>query len=55
MTITVTLLGIAGVLVGMAITSGAPRHSPREFWGSVLVLASVAAIPVAAALQGLAS
>lgn len=55
MVIAVTLLGVVGVLVGMAVTSGARRGSVREWAGGVLVLTSVLAIPVAAALDALSA
>jgi hypothetical protein len=51
--IIVTLLALAGVLGGMSILGTAPRHSPREFVGAVLLLGSMLAIPVGAALTAL--
>ena len=51
--IIVTLLALVGVLAGMSLLGTAPRRSPREFVGAVLLLASVLAIPVGAALGAL--
>jgi hypothetical protein len=53
--IIVTLLALVGVLAGMSIMGTAPRRSAREFVGAVLLLASVIAIPVGAALATLSS
>jgi len=53
--IIVTLLALVGVLSGMSLMGTAPRRSPREFFGAVLLLTSVLAIPVGAALATLSS
>lgn len=54
MPVVTTLVAVLGVLVGTVVLTGARQHSAREFVGAVMVLGSVAAIPVAAALAGLA-